>query len=117
METKHIFKRAVRDFVPPEILDRPKQGFGVPLQKWINEQLRERIRETLTGQRARQRDYIDQRYVRVLLDEHERHRRDHSAQLWSLFMLELWSQILVDDASPFKTESLSADDLATAFAK
>ena len=117
METKHILKRAVRDFVPPEILDRPKQGFGVPLQKWINEQLRARIRETLTGQRARQRDYIDQRYVNILLDEHERHRRDHSAQLWSLFMLELWSQIFVDNASPVKTESLSADDLATAVAK
>ena len=46
-ETKHIFKRAVRGLVPDEILDRPKQGFGVPIQQWINQQLRGRIRETL----------------------------------------------------------------------
>jgi asparagine synthase (glutamine-hydrolysing) len=115
-ETKHIFKSAVRDFVPPEILDRPKQGFGVPIQKWINEQLRGRIRETLTGARARERDYIDPRYVNVLLDEHERHRRDHSAQLWSLFMLELWHQIFVDNISPVKGESIPAHNLATAVA-
>jgi asparagine synthase (glutamine-hydrolysing) len=90
LETKHIFKRAVRDLVPAEILDRPKQGFGVPIQQWINEQLRGRIRETLTEPRTLQRGYVEQSYVRLLLDEHERNRRDHSVQLWSLFMLELW---------------------------
>ncbi|MBA2732477.1 MAG: asparagine synthase (glutamine-hydrolyzing), partial [Acidobacteria bacterium] len=58
LETKHILKRAVQDLVPPEILDRPKQGFGVPLQQWINSQLRGRIRETLTSQRARTRGYV-----------------------------------------------------------
>ena len=39
LETKHIFKRAIRDLVPAEILDRPKQGFGIPIDRWINEQL------------------------------------------------------------------------------
>ena len=46
-ETKHVFKRAVRGLVPDEILDRPKQGFGLPIQRWINRELRGRIRETL----------------------------------------------------------------------
>jgi len=44
LETKHIFKRAVHDLVPTEILDRPKQGFGIPIDQWINQQLRERAR-------------------------------------------------------------------------
>ncbi len=98
-ETKHLFKRAVRDFVPAEILDRPKQGFGVPVDRWINDQLRERTRETLTEPRAEQRGYFDPRYIRTLLDEHERGRRDHSGQLWSLFMLELWHRAFVDGAT------------------
>src|SRR5262249_19088056 len=51
-ETKRIFKKAVRGLVPDEILDRPKQGFGVPIQRWINRELRDRMRETLTDQRA-----------------------------------------------------------------
>jgi asparagine synthase (glutamine-hydrolysing) len=97
LQTKYIFRRAVRDLVPAEILDRPKQGFGVPLQQWINDQLRERIHETLLEQRTRERGFIEDSYVRRLLDEHERHRRDHSGQLWALFMLEEWQRIFVDD--------------------
>jgi asparagine synthase (glutamine-hydrolysing) len=96
LETKHIFKKAIRDFVPAEILDRPKQGFGVPVQEWINQQLRERIHETLTEQRTRERGYIEPAYVQLLLDEHERGRRDHSTQLWSLFMLELWHRVVYE---------------------
>src|SRR2546423_1080598 len=97
LETKHIFKRAVRDLVPAEILDRPKQGFGVPIEQWINNQLRGRIRETLSETRARERGYVEPRYVQTLLDEHEHGRRDHSTQLWALFMLELWHRAFVDD--------------------
>ncbi|MGH9940780.1 MAG: asparagine synthase (glutamine-hydrolyzing) [Pyrinomonadaceae bacterium] len=100
LTTKHIFKRAVRGLVPDEILDRPKQGFGVPIPQWINSQLRERIRETLTDTRARGRGYFEPGYVSLMLDEHERGRRDHSAQLWSLFMLELWHRTFMDGARP-----------------
>jgi len=96
LDTKYIFKRAVEDLVPHEIVTRPKQGFGVPIQQWINLQLRHRIRDTLQASRARQRDYIDPHYVSILLEEHERGRRDHSTGLWALFMLELWHQTFVD---------------------
>ena len=99
-ETKHILKRAVADFVPPEILHRAKQGFGVPIQRWINEQLREQIRDTLTDARARSRGYVEPRYVAQLLDEHERGRRDHATPLWALFMLELWQRLFMDATSP-----------------
>lgn len=96
LETKHLLKRAVRDLVPSEILHRPKQGFGVPIQQWINNELRDRIRDTLMDSRTRQRGYVNGRYVEVLLDEHERGRRDHSMALWSLLMLELWHRTFVD---------------------
>src|SRR6266550_3500051 len=96
LETKTLFKRAVAELVPEEILNRPKQGFGVPIQQWINSQLRERIRDTLTDSRFRQRGIISPAYTNVLLDEHERGRRDHSMALWSLLMLELWHQVFVD---------------------
>jgi asparagine synthase (glutamine-hydrolysing) len=96
LNTKHIFKRAVVDLIPPEILNRPKQGFGVPIQEWINQQLRSRIRETLTEKRTRERGYVNAGYVDLLLDEHERGRRDHSTGLWALMMFELWHRQFVD---------------------
>ena len=96
-ETKHVFKLALRGLVPGAILERPKQGFGVPIERWINERLRERVRGTLLEPRTRQRGLFEQSYVALLLDEHGRGRRDHSAELWTLFMLELWHRTFVDD--------------------
>jgi asparagine synthase (glutamine-hydrolysing) len=96
LTTKYILKQAVRDLVPSEILNRPKQGFGVPIDQWINQELRARVRETLTEPRSMQRGYIEPRYVSVLLNEHERGRRDHATQLWALFVLELWSRLFID---------------------
>lgn len=107
-ETKHLLKTAVRDLVPAEILHRPKQGFGVPIQEWINQQLRSRIRDTLSDARTRQRGYVDSRYVDVLLDEHERGRRDHSMGLWSLVMLELWHRQFLDEPATRRTEAQEA---------
>ncbi len=108
LNTKHIFKRAVRSFVPAEILNRPKQGFGVPIQEWINDQMRDRIHETLTAQRTRERGLFDPGYVDLLLDEHGRGRRDHSPALWSLLMLELWHRNFVDEFG-FKREQVSSE--------
>lgn len=94
--TKHIFKRAINDLVPQALLNRPKQGFGVPVQQWINQELRSYIRDVLRDEKTRGRGHFNKRYVDVLFDEHERGRRDHSMQIWSLFMLELWHRTFMD---------------------
>lgn len=96
LETKHLFKQAIADLVPAEVVNRPKQGFGVPIQQWINQQLRERIRDTLSDPRTLQRGYVTRSHVELLLDEHERGRRDHAMALWALLMLELWHRQYVD---------------------
>ena len=98
IETKHVFKRAFRDLVPPEILNRKKQGFDVPLRHWINDQLSELVRDTFSDSRTRSRGYVDPRYVDLLLNEHSRHRRDHSLRLWTLLMLELWHRVFCDSS-------------------
>ncbi|MDX6612675.1 MAG: hypothetical protein QOD75_1861 [Blastocatellia bacterium] len=107
-ETKYIFKRAVEDLVPSEILHRPKQGFGVPISEWINTELRDRIRDTFADSRTRQRGYLEPGYVDLLLNEHERGRRDHSWAVWALLMLELWQRTLADKsyAGPLSGQSV-----------
>jgi asparagine synthase (glutamine-hydrolysing) len=96
LETKYIFKQAIKDLVPESILNRPKQGFGVPINEWINVQLKDRIREDLLEKRTLERGYFEPEYIKLLLDEHERGRRDHSHSLWILWMLELWHRKFVD---------------------
>lgn len=89
-ETKYILKKALEGFVPREILYREKQGFGVPIEAWINRELREGIRETLLDKNSLGRKLFDRSYIEVLLSEHSSGRRDHSHAIWALFMLEKW---------------------------
>lgn len=96
-ETKYIFKKALEGIVPREILYREKQGFGVPIEEWINKQLRARIRETLLETKTLERGYFEKSYIEMLLEEHSKHRRDHSHALWLLWMLELWHRQFMDD--------------------
>jgi asparagine synthase (glutamine-hydrolysing) len=96
LQTKHILKRALDGLVPDQIINRPKQGFGVPINKWLNNDLREMLNDTLTDSRTRQRGYFNQNAVEAMLDEHRRGRRDHALQLWSLLTLELWHRTFID---------------------
>ncbi len=97
LETKYIFKKAMEGIVPHEILYREKQGFGVPINEWINAELKDRIDEDLRSRRAAGRGYFEPRFVERLLDEHRRGRRDHSHSLWILWMLELWHRRYIDN--------------------
>lgn len=97
LETKYIFKKAMEGIVPHEILYREKQGFGVPINEWINSQLKERIHQTLSDAKTLQRGYFDKKYIQTLLNEHHTGRRDHSHSLWILLMLELWYREFMDN--------------------
>ena len=108
LEAKRIFKRAVRGLVPDQILDRPKQGFGLPIQKWINQELREYIRDVLFDARTRSRGYFNQTYVELLYAEHDRGRRDNATHLWTLFMLELWHRTFFDAPAPSRNREPAA---------
>lgn len=95
-DTKFILKKAMKGLVPDEILFREKQGFGVPVGSWINDQLRSRIDEDLGDKRTVERGYFDPAYLQLLRKEHSQGRRDHSSSLWILWMLELWFRAYID---------------------
>ena len=97
-ESKYIFKQAIKGLIPDEILTRPKQGFGVPIGAWINDQLRERMHDTLRDSLTRERGYFRSGYIDVLLAEHERGRRDHSQALWTILIFELWCRAFIDNS-------------------
>ncbi len=93
---KHVLKQAVADLLPPSILDRRKQGFGVPIGGWFGGDLRELFADTLLSPRAAGRGYFEPREVRRLVGEHVGGRRDHTLRLWLLMVLELWLRQYVD---------------------
>ena len=88
---KYMLKKlAQRVGVPREVLDRPKQGFALPLVHWTRHDLKDMILSVLLEPRTLQRGYFKPEAVRQLLDEHFRQRRNHSGRIWRLLAFELW---------------------------
>jgi asparagine synthase (glutamine-hydrolysing) len=87
---KHILKEVAATLLPREILDRPKQGFGVPLGTWFRGGIRELFADTLLSPTALQRGYFNAAFVRRLVNEHLAGRRDHTLRLWQLVVFERW---------------------------
>jgi len=92
--TKVILRRAFADLLPQEILRRGKMGFGVPLQRWLAQDLREFLQDLLLAPDARLKTYLNQGYVRRLWQEHVAGRVDHSHRLWTLLTFEVWLRSL-----------------------
>jgi asparagine synthase (glutamine-hydrolysing) len=87
LSLKRVLKRAVDDLLPPEILQRPKRGFGVPLDRWFRDDLESYTRAML-GDGARLREHVDNAALDALLIEHSSGRATHGHALWTLLTLE-----------------------------
>jgi asparagine synthase (glutamine-hydrolysing) len=96
---KHLLKELAFRLVPRELLDRPKQGFGVPIGHWFRGSMREVFGDVLRSTSARQRDYFNAPFVDRILDEHLTGQRDHSLRLWQLVVFELWHRQYVNQAA------------------
>jgi asparagine synthase (glutamine-hydrolysing) len=96
--TKHIFKRAMRGILPDAIIDRPKHGFAVPLERWFRGRLESVVQDLLLSPRCRERGIFNPRYIEQLLAMHER-GRNLDFQLWTLMSFELWCRTFLDRAA------------------
>jgi asparagine synthase (glutamine-hydrolysing) len=88
-EGKWILRRAIEGLVPASVLQKPKQGFALPVREWLATSLRPRL-DALVERGARIEAYTDREAVMRLRREHLSGRRDHSAVLWRLLVLERW---------------------------
>jgi asparagine synthase (glutamine-hydrolysing) len=95
---KHVLKEALRPLLPAGILDRRKQGFGIPLGTWFRGGLTGLFSDVLESPRARQRGYFEPSFVSRLLKEHLSGQRDHTLRLWQLTVFELWHRQYLDTA-------------------
>jgi len=87
---KHVLKEVAARLLPDGIVDRKKQGFGVPLGTWFRGDLKELFADTLLAPEALQRGYFEPRFVRRIVNEHLSGRRDHTLRLWQLVVFERW---------------------------
>jgi asparagine synthase (glutamine-hydrolysing) len=96
-QSKYALKKlAERLGMPASAINRPKQGFAMPLVHWFRKELKSGIGHILLEPRSLSRGYFNRSGVREMLEEHWRQRRDNSASLWILLMFELWHRNYLD---------------------
>jgi len=89
-QTKWILRQILYKYVPPTLVERPKNGFAIPVAEWIRGPLREWAEELLDARRLEGEGYFAAEPVRQRWMEHLSKRYDHSVVLWSVLMFQAW---------------------------
>jgi len=87
---KYLLRRAFQKYIPPEILNRPKRGFGVPVNAWLRKPLRKWSEEVLLDSGGTFAKLFKQQAVVALLRQHHSGREDHGRRIWALLTLAMW---------------------------
>ncbi len=89
-DKKYILKKAMTKFLPDNIMNHPKQGFGVPLSLWFKNDLKEYVNDKLLSSTSNLGSFIDVSYVKKIVDSHSKGGRDFNSKIWSLLFYEEW---------------------------
>jgi asparagine synthase (glutamine-hydrolysing) len=93
---KYLLKKVAQQLLPPEVMQKRKQGFAIPVARWLREDLKTLLRDTLSSRSFRERGIFNLRGITHCVDAHLSGQRDYSEQLWLLLTYEMWAQRFLD---------------------
>ena len=96
MTMKYLLKKAVAPWLPREVIERRKRGFGAPVGTWLRRELQPLVKELLSEEQVRRRGLFHWPAVQNLLRAHEEQRSDNTDHLFALIALEQWCRIYLD---------------------
>jgi asparagine synthase (glutamine-hydrolysing) len=105
-EMKSVMKKALADVLPPEVLQRPKRGFGAPMGAWLKTELAQLLSSALSRQSVERRGWLQHEPIARLIGEHRANRTDGTDRLLALLNLEIWSRVYLDRRT---TEDVSGE--------
>jgi asparagine synthase (glutamine-hydrolysing) len=94
--TKRILRQAVADLLPDSVLNRPKVGFGLPIRRWMQQDLYPMACDLLQDNLAHSRELFNLDTVQGMLKQHKAGSADFGYQLWLLLFFELWCREVLE---------------------
>jgi asparagine synthase (glutamine-hydrolysing) len=99
---KRILKELAASLVPPEVIYRPKKGFGVPLAEWFRNELFEMMSDLDNTPAHPSFTFLDRGFVHEMIHDHVACRFDHAERLWAVLMFQNWMTTYVSSPrSPY----------------
>jgi asparagine synthase (glutamine-hydrolysing) len=89
---KHLFRSVARKLLPAACLDKPKQGFAIPLARWFRSDLATLMGDTLESRSFKERGIFDPKTAGACWDAHRMGLADHGEHLWLILTFELWAR-------------------------
>lgn len=87
---KYILKEIVHDYVPASMMERPKMGFGVPVDKWMRQELRELFEEVLSLKKIEEQGVFNVDQIRRLKEAYLKNEITDVYRIWYIFVFQLW---------------------------
>jgi asparagine synthase (glutamine-hydrolysing) len=95
-QSKWILRQMLYKYVPKNLIERPKMGFGVPIDNWLRGPLREWAEGLLDENRLKKEGYFHPKPIRAMWDAHQSGHRNMQYGLWNILMFQAW---LEDESS------------------
>jgi asparagine synthase (glutamine-hydrolysing) len=92
LQKKWLFRRAVAPWLPKGHLNRPKQGFSVPMAAWLRGTLRTLVSDLMASRELRESPWLNHAAIRKLVHEHLTGRANHEVRLWALIAFCEWQR-------------------------
>ncbi|MCX8082100.1 MAG: asparagine synthase (glutamine-hydrolyzing) [bacterium] len=97
--SKYILKKKLQGFLPEEILNREKMGFGLPIGEWFRKELKDYLCSYLLSDSFAKRNFFNPEAVKNIIYQHIEGKKNHTARLWNLLVFELWYRIFIEGES------------------
>ncbi len=89
-ETKWLLRQVLYQYVPKELIERPKAGFGIPLAEWLRGPLKDWVESLIDEEKLAREGYFNVHYIRNLWHAHLSGKRNNQSLLWGVLMFQAW---------------------------
>lgn len=96
---KYLLKQLGGKLLPDSIIHRKKQGFPIPIDRWLRHEARPLVQDMLSPASVQRRGLFDPAVVANLLRRHDANYADHSTEIWGLVSVEIWMRRFLDQPS------------------